>query len=68
MAVQAVTTSAPLTPLRRPGTRTFRHALRHWYIARQTRRALSQLSDRELADIGVTRDRIAEVADRVARQ
>lgn len=36
----------------------------HWNDVRRTQRALSQLSDRELEDIGLTRADIAKVARR----
>lgn len=35
--------------------------LKAWNDARLTRLALSRLSDRELADIGLTRDAVAEM-------
>lgn len=40
---------------------------RRWKLARDTREALSRLSDRDLADIGVVRSQIAEIAERVSR-
>lgn len=43
------------------------HALRAWRRYRAFVRELSQLSDRELADIGVTRSGIASVAWRTAQ-
>ncbi len=35
-----------------------------WYAERQTRKALSRLSDRELKDIGLTRSEIPHFPDR----
>ena len=39
-------------------------SLRRWIRARETARQLSALSDRELSDIGITRDDIVHVARR----
>ncbi|MCC6008346.1 MAG: DUF1127 domain-containing protein [Rhodobacteraceae bacterium] len=39
---------------------------RRWNMSRVTREALSQLSDRELADIGVSRSQIREISERVS--
>jgi len=61
-------TASSFHVLRRPGTQTLIRALRTWFVARQTRIALRQLTPRELADIGVAPDKIDEIAARVARQ
>lgn len=39
-------------------------AIGRWYANRQTREALSRLSDRELDDIGLTRSEILHLPDR----
>lgn len=41
-------------------------AVAHWNDARRTREALSQLSSRELEDIGLTRGDIDAIARRIA--
>jgi uncharacterized protein YjiS (DUF1127 family) len=41
--------------------------LRRWLRARETARQLSALSDRELADIGVSRSDIMQVAQQAGR-
>lgn len=42
-------------------------AMAAWNDARQTRAALDRLSDHELADIGLTRGEIEDVAQRLSR-
>lgn len=42
-------------------------AVAAWNDARRTRAALDRLSDHELADIGLTRGEIEDVAQRLAR-
>jgi uncharacterized protein YjiS (DUF1127 family) len=41
-------------------------SLRAWYLARATTKALEELSDRELEDIGILRSDIPEIADQLA--
>ncbi len=61
-------TALPSALPRTAGTQTFLRSLRTWYVERQTRRALMQLTPREMADVGVTPDTIDAIAARVARQ
>ncbi len=41
-------------------------SVRAWYLSRATAKALHELSDRELDDIGIVRADIAGIADRLA--
>lgn len=67
MQTHALNTTPLINLPRNGGTKTLFRALKEWYVARQTRRALMQLTQRELADIGVTPGTIDEIAMRSAR-
>lgn len=65
MAAVTFSNSPALSVARSPLSFT-RRALA-WFVARQTRTALSRLSDRELEDIGLCRGDIAHIARKAAR-
>lgn len=70
MSVFESTRSVPLGAASAHGIMSFVEraiaSVRSWYIARATEKALEELSDRELQDIGVLRADIREIAERLA--
>jgi uncharacterized protein YjiS (DUF1127 family) len=72
MSVFETTRSVPLGSVSAFGVTSFveraNAGLRGWALSRSTAKALNKLSDRELADIGLIRGDIPELADRLARR